>query len=117
AFAASVGWHFAGQLVGVLQLVYILLALGIRVDLLTCVAIEVLALLADCAVFFVPGRVGVQEGGRMLVFTMLGLGAGTGLAVALIVRLNQLTVAALGLAAFGYFLLTTARATGSINET
>lgn len=117
AFAASVAWHFGGQLVGVLQLLYILVALGVPADLLTCVGIEALALLADSAVFFVPGRVGVQEGGRVLVFTILGLGAGTGLAVALIVRLNQLTVAALGLVAFGYFSLTTAPATGSINET
>jgi hypothetical protein len=54
----------------------------------------------DSAAFLVPGRIGVQEAGRVLVFTTFGLGAATGLAVAVIVRLNQLAVAGIGLAAF-----------------
>jgi uncharacterized membrane protein YbhN (UPF0104 family) len=117
AFLASVAWHFAAQLVGTLQLFYLLRWLGAPANLTTCLAIEAFALLIDSTLFFVPGRIGVQEGGRILVFTALGLSAATGLAVALVVRLNQLTVAAIGLAAFGYFSLTSAPATGSISET
>lgn len=117
AFAASVAWHFAAQVVGTAQLFYVLRALGTPASVLTCLAIEALALLVDSAFFFVPGRVGVQEGGRVLVFTSVGLAAATGLAVAVVVRLNQLTVAAIGLAAFGYFSLTNVPAAGSMSET
>lgn len=117
AFVASVGWHFAAQLVGTFQLFCILRWLGAPASLPTCLAIEAFALVVDSALFFVPGRLGVQEGGRVLVFTALGLSAATGLAVAVVVRLNQLTVAAIGLASFGYLSLTTAPAADSISET
>ncbi len=100
AFVASVGWHVVGQLVGLLQLAFILTALGTPTPLATCLAIEAFALVLDSAAFLVPGRVGVQEAGRVLVFTTFGLSATTGLAVAVIVRLNQLAVVAIGLAAY-----------------
>lgn len=100
AFVASVLWHVAGQLVGLLQLAFILTALGSPTDVATCLAIEAFALVLDSAAFLVPGRIGVQEAGRVLVFTTLGLGAATGLAVAVIVRLTQLVVAAFGMTAF-----------------
>jgi uncharacterized membrane protein YbhN (UPF0104 family) len=54
----------------------------------------------DSAAFLVPGRIGVQEAGRVLVFTTFGFDASTGLAVAVIVRLTQLAVAGVGMAAF-----------------
>jgi uncharacterized protein (TIRG00374 family) len=117
AFARSVGWHFAGQMVGLCQLFFIFAWLGTPASFATCLAIEAFALVIDSALFFVPGRIGVQEGGRVVIFTALGLGAATGLTVALIVRLNQLAVAGLGLAAFGYFSLTSTRLAGSVSGT
>lgn len=100
AFAGSVAWHVVGQLIGLLQLAFILAMLGVPVSLATCLAIEAFALVLDSAAFLVPGRVGVQEAGRVFVFTTFGLSAATGLATAVIVRLNQLAVAGIGLAAF-----------------
>jgi hypothetical protein len=100
AFAASVGWHVVGQLVGLGQLAFILANLDVPTPLATCLAIEAFALVLDSAAFLVPGRLGVQEAARVVVFTTFGLGAATGLAVAVIVRLTQLAVAAVGLAAF-----------------
>ncbi len=100
AFAASVLWHAAGQLVGLVQLAFILWALGVPTGLATCLAIEAFALLLDSAAFLVPGRIGVQEAARVLVFTTFGFDASTGLAVAVIVRLTQLVVAGFGMAAF-----------------
>jgi uncharacterized membrane protein YbhN (UPF0104 family) len=117
AFARSVGWHFVGQMVGLCQLLFILGWLGTPASIATCLAIEAFALVIDSALFFIPGRIGVQEGGRVVIFTALGLSAATGLTVALIVRLNQLAVAGLGLAAFGYFSLTSTRLAGSVSET
>ena len=43
--------------------------------LMTCLAIEAFAIVVDSAMFFVPARVGVQEGGRVLIFTALGMSA------------------------------------------
>ncbi|MCC6767200.1 MAG: flippase-like domain-containing protein [Deltaproteobacteria bacterium] len=100
AFVASVSWHALGQIVGLFQLSFTLTMLGMPVSIATCLAIEAFALVLDSAAFLVPGRVGVQEAGRVLVFTTFGLSATTGLAVAVIVRLSQLTVVALGLAAY-----------------
>jgi uncharacterized protein (TIRG00374 family) len=117
AFVRSVGWHFIAQITGLLQLVFILAWLGTPASIGTCLAIEAFALVVDSALFFVPARIGVQEGGRVVIFTALGLGAATGLAVALIVRLNQLIVTAVGLAAFGYLSLTTTPIDGSLSET
>lgn len=100
AFAVSVGWHVVGQLVGLVQLWFILTTLGTPQSLATCLAIEAFALVIDSAAFLVPGRIGAQEAGRVLVFTVFGLSATTGLAVAVIARLNQLAVTAIGLAAY-----------------
>lgn len=100
AFAVSVLWHVVGQLVGLLQLAFILATLGYPASLATCLAIEAFALVLDSAAFLVPGRIGVQEAGRVLVFTTFGFGPAVGLAVAVIVRLTQLIVAGLGMAAF-----------------
>lgn len=116
AFAASVVWHVAGQLLGLLQLAFILTALGTPIDLATCLAIEAFALVLDSAAFLVPGRVGVQEAGRVLVFTTFGLGAATGLAVAVIVRLTQLIVAAFGMTAFAVLNIAPPRATARADE-
>jgi uncharacterized protein (TIRG00374 family) len=99
AFLASIAWHLAGQLIGLLQLAYILASLGVPTPLPICLALEAFALVLDSAAFLVPGRLGVQEAGRVLVFTTFGFRAATGLAVAVIVRLNQLAVAAIGLTA------------------
>jgi uncharacterized protein (TIRG00374 family) len=103
ALVASVAWHTVGQLIGLVQLWFILGALGVGASFATCLAIEAASLVIDSAMFVVPGRVGVQEGGRVLIFSAFGLGAATGLAVAIVVRLNQLAVSATGLAAFAYF--------------
>jgi hypothetical protein len=100
AFAASVAWHLGAQLLGLLQLWCILQWLAVPASFATCLAIEAFAVVVDSALFFVPARVGVQEGGRVLVFTTLGMSAATGLAVALIVRLTQLASAGLGLLAY-----------------
>lgn len=99
AFVWSVAWHVGGQLVSLLQLAFIMHALGTPTPLATCLAIEAFALVLDSAMFLVPARIGVQEAGRVFVFTTFGFAAATGLAVAVIVRLNQLMVSAIGLAA------------------
>jgi len=115
ALAASVAWHLVAQMLGVIQLLFIVRSLGVPASFPTCLAINACALVIDAAAFLVPGRVGIQEGGRVLVFTALGFSAATGLAAAIVFRLNQLAVSALGLAALAYFSLTSAGGTVSLS--
>jgi hypothetical protein len=108
AVARSFGWHFAGQLASLGQLMFVLVALDAGVSTSTALILEAGAVVTDSLAFFVPARLGVLEGGRVLVFTALGLAAADGLAAALVIRVTQVAVAATGLAALAYFSLTRA---------
>ncbi|MBI2205098.1 MAG: flippase-like domain-containing protein [Candidatus Rokubacteria bacterium] len=99
-FLRSVAWHLSAFAIGVLQVFLLLRWLGLPADLLTCVAIETFSLLVQLALFLVPASIGVQEGGKVLIFTALGLPAAAGLAVGLAFRLTQIAEIALGLGAF-----------------
>lgn len=96
-FAKSILFHFLAQGLGALQIFLFLLWLAVPADFFTCIAIESFSLLIDGALFFVPGQVGVQEGGKVLIFTALGFTASTGLTVGIALRLNQLGLILLGL--------------------
>jgi hypothetical protein len=96
-FAVSVLFHFLAQGLGALQIFLLLVWLGVPAGLLTCLAVEALSLLIDGALFFVPGKVGVQEGGKVLIFIALGFTTATGLTVGIALRLNQIALILLGL--------------------
>src|SRR5262249_55010569 len=72
-FAASVGLHYAGWLVGAAEVALILALLRAPVSWRQALAIETLSIGIQAALFFVPGRVGVLEGGKYLIFHVLGL--------------------------------------------
>jgi hypothetical protein len=57
--------------------------------------------LIDGILFFVPGKVGTQEGGKVLLFATLGLDPARGLTVGVVRRIRELTYAGVGLAALG----------------
>lgn len=97
-FATSVLFHFLAQGLGALQIFLLLFWLAIPADFLTCMAVESFSLLIDGALFFVPGQLGAQEGGKVLIFTALGFTATTGLTVGVALRLNQVVLILLGLA-------------------
>jgi glycosyltransferase 2 family protein len=100
--ALSITSHLVGLLIGTLQ-VYILLGwLGLPADAVTCVAVESVAVLIQVVAFLVPGLIGVQEGGKVLVFTALGLPAQAGLSVGIAFRLTQIAGITLGLMAFAF---------------
>lgn len=100
-FLRSVAWHCSAFALGVLQVFLLLRWLGLPADLLACVAIETFSLVVQLALFLVPASIGVQEGGKVLIFTALGLPAAAGLAVGLAFRLTQIAEVGLGLGAFG----------------
>ena len=56
----------------------------------------------DGILFFVPGKIGTQEAGKVLLFAALGLDPARGLTVGVVRRIRELTYAVLGLLALGW---------------
>lgn len=99
-FVLSVGCHVVSLLMGVLQVFLLLFWLDLPAAFATCFTIEALAVLIQAAAFLVPGSIGVQEGGKVVIFGALGLPAAAGLSVGIAFRLNQVVGIALGLVAY-----------------
>lgn len=95
--ALSIGWHFAGWAVGVLETYLVLNALGLAVSLGTATMVDAFGAGVGFAAFLIPARLGAQEAGDVAVFVALGLGAPAGLAFTLFRRLREAAWAALGL--------------------
>ena len=72
--------------------------LGLQRDWPASVAIEAFSVLLNFVLFMVPGSIGVQEGGKLLIFAALGLPVSAGLSLGVAFRLNSLATMAAGLA-------------------
>jgi glycosyltransferase 2 family protein len=92
--------HQAAFLCGVLQVLLLLGRLGLPRSIHSSVAIESFAMLIGFVAFMVPGELGVQEGGKLIIFRVLGLPAAAGVTVGLAFRLTSLVGAAAGLMSF-----------------
>jgi len=88
----GVGWAL-----GVLEIYLILWFLGVPASVHRALTIEVLSVAIDGMLFFVPAKVGTQEGGKVLIFTVLGLDPGKGLALGIVRRIRELTWALIGM--------------------
>jgi uncharacterized protein (TIRG00374 family) len=64
-------------------------------------AIEVLAVVIEGALFFVPAKIGTQEGGKVLIFLAAGLDTVKGFTLGFVRRLRELCWAVVGLALLG----------------
>jgi uncharacterized protein (TIRG00374 family) len=74
-FFVCCGFHFLGWVVGTWEVFLTLWLLGEPVDFLSAVSIEALSGVAKLAAVIVPGSVGVQEGGQVVIFAAFGLTA------------------------------------------
>ena len=83
---------------GIIESYLILWFFGIPVSLKLALAVEVLGVLLNNLMFFVPLRAGTQEAGKALAFTLLGLNPVQGLAAGVICRIRELIWAFIGLA-------------------
>jgi uncharacterized membrane protein YbhN (UPF0104 family) len=92
----------AGWTVGALEIYLILRAIGVAVGWKMALALETGAVLIDGILFFVPGKVGTQEGGKVVLFAALGLDPVRGLTVGVVRRIRELAYAVLGLLALGW---------------
>lgn len=98
--AAAVGLHLAGSSLGALQLAVFLHWLAAPATLASVVLVFLVARILDLAAFFVPARLGAQEGARMVAMRLAGLDPSLGLLFSLVLRLEQVTWAAAGFAAY-----------------
>jgi putative membrane protein len=87
----------AGWALGVVEIYLILWFLGVPASVHRALTIEVLSVAIDGMLFFVPAKVGTQEGGKVLIFTVLGLDPGKGLALGILRRIRELTWALIGM--------------------
>ncbi|HVN86526.1 MAG TPA: lysylphosphatidylglycerol synthase domain-containing protein [Candidatus Binatia bacterium] len=96
-FFLSAFWFFIGWTLGILEVSLILFCLGVPLTIERAVAIEVLSATIDAMLFFVPAKVGTQEGGKVLIFDVLGLDMAKGLSLGIVRRIRELTWAGIGL--------------------
>jgi uncharacterized membrane protein YbhN (UPF0104 family) len=71
--------------------------LNVPVDFPTAFSIEALSGVAKLAALFVPGSLGVQEGGQVLIFVAFGLGAPLAMTFSLLRRGRELLWVGFGL--------------------
>lgn len=100
AVAASVALHVSALLTGALQIYIFLRLVGAPADPRPVAIIFTVAKAVDMAAFFIPARLGAQEGGRVLAMQLVGIDASFGLLFSLVLRLEQLVWTAIGLAAY-----------------
>ena len=94
---AVLGCFVGGWAVGAVEIAVILYWLGTPVDWWVALAVETGSVLIDGILFVVPAKVGTQEGGKVLLFSTLGLDPARGLTVGVVRRIRELAYAGLGL--------------------
>jgi len=97
---ACLGWQLVAWLAGAGEIWLALYFLGQPHDVYDAIAIEALIQAISSAAFVVPGALGIQEGGFVLVGAALGIDATTSLALAAARRLRDVVVFIPGLLAW-----------------
>jgi uncharacterized protein (TIRG00374 family) len=98
-FVAAVALSVAGLCVGVIQVWLMMRSMGLGENWLASLTIEALSVLVSFVLFAIPGSLGVQEGGKVLIFAALGLPVAAGLSMGVAFRLNSLVSLGQGFAA------------------
>lgn len=92
AAAFAFGWAL-----GTVESVLVLYFLDVPVTLERALTIEILGVAFNNLLFFVPLRAGIQEVGKVLAFTIMGLSPTQGLAAGILYRIRELCWACVGL--------------------
>lgn len=96
-FLAACIWRLVTWLLGAGEVWLALYFLGHPVSLLEAIMLESLGNAIRSTAFLIPGALGVQEGGYILLGSFIGLGAETALALSLVKRVRELTFGIPGL--------------------
>ncbi|MDH5252177.1 MAG: flippase-like domain-containing protein [Nitrospira sp.] len=97
AFYASTGVYFFGWLAESLEVFVIIYYLGGPTDVLSAISIGALAVFIKGGTFFIPGSLGAQDGGNLLLLKAFGYTDVTGLTFALLRRFRELVWIGIGL--------------------
>lgn len=97
AVARSMVWHIFGWLAGIAEIWIALSCLGYTPNLAEAVVLESLSQAIRGAVFFVPGGLGVQEGGFLVLGHIFGISPEAALALSLIKRIPDVALSLPGL--------------------
>ncbi|MSO70218.1 MAG: TIGR00374 family protein [Alphaproteobacteria bacterium] len=100
AIFRTMGWQFASWVLGTGEVWLALHFMGHDVSLLDAMMIEALGQAVRSAAFLVPGSLGVQEGGYVLLGAVIGLPTGVSLALSLIKRVREIGLGVPGLIAW-----------------
>jgi putative membrane protein len=92
ALGAAVFWHLTSWLVGAVEVWLALRFLGADIDFAGALIIESLGQAVRSAAFLVPGALGAQEGGFLVLGMMFGLAPEVGLSVSLIKRIREVAL-------------------------
>ena len=98
ALVVSGGCHLASWLLGVVETYAALHVLGLATGWREATVIEALGQVVRAFGFLVPGALGIQEGGYLMICALFGIAAPQALALALIRRIRELALGLPGLA-------------------
>jgi putative membrane protein len=90
--AAAIAIHLLGWLVGVGEILLALAAMGRPADPLAALVIESLVQAVRGAAFAVPGALGVQEGGFVVLGALFGIPQGAALALSVVKRVPDVAL-------------------------
>ena len=96
-FLASAAWRLGGRFYNVTEVWVALYLLGHPVSVVEALMLESLGQAVRAAAFLVPGAIGVQEGGYILLGHLVGLGPEISLSLSLMKRVRELTIGVPGL--------------------
>ena len=97
AFYASTGLYFLGWLAEALEVFVIIYYLGGPADLWSAISIGALSVFIKGGTFFIPGSLGAQDGGNLLLLQAFGYSDVTGITFALLRRFRELVWIGIGL--------------------
>jgi uncharacterized protein (TIRG00374 family) len=92
----SLLWHFIGWTVGSLEVLTLFYAVGLPIAPTEALAIEALASVAKGVAFFIPGSLGVQDGGNVFIIALFGFPSSLGLTFSIVRRMRELTWISMG---------------------
>lgn len=100
-------WHFASWLIGVLETWAAMRAVGIEAGLAEALVIESLGQAVRSAGFFIPGAIGVQEGGYVLICGLFGIPPDRAIALVLVRRIRDIILGLPGVISWRWSVATT----------
>jgi uncharacterized membrane protein YbhN (UPF0104 family) len=95
--------HLASWSLGALEVYLALLAIGSPISIEQAFIIESLGMAVRSAGFAVPGALGIQEGGLILVAGLFGVPPSTAIALSMVKRLREVLIGIPGVAAWQWY--------------